>query len=101
MNMHARILARRRQQLLARSIALRADLELQGQQMMASLSTVNTGLRVLDRFRKHPEWIAGAAMGLALIKPRRLSSIMRVGSAGLRTWRQVTPILQNLLAWRR
>jgi hypothetical protein len=100
MNMHARILAKRRQQLLVRSIALRADLELQREQMMASLSAANAGLRVLDRLRKHPEWMAGAAMGLALITPRRLSSFMRLGSAGLRTWRHVMPVLQNLLARR-
>jgi hypothetical protein len=98
MNIHARILAKRRQQLLARSLALRADLELQREQVAASLSAAETGLRVLDRLRRHPEWIAGVALGLALIKPRRLSLMMRLGSAGLRTWRQAMPILQNLRA---
>jgi hypothetical protein len=96
MSTRLELLARRRQQLIAESIALRSDLQMQGGNLGHSFTTVQVGLRVLDRIRKHPEWIAGAALGLALIKPRRLSSLLRMGTAGMRTWRKVMPLLQHV-----
>jgi hypothetical protein len=100
MSLRSEMLARRRQQLIAQSIALRSDVALQGQSLGHSLGTAQIGLRVLDRVRKHPEWIAGAALGLALIKPRRLSALLQMGIVGLRTWRQVTPLLQHVIGRR-
>jgi hypothetical protein len=100
MSLRSEMLARRRQQLIAQSIALRSDVALQGQYLGHSLGTAQIGLRVLDRVRKHPEWIAGAALGLALIKPRRLSALLQMGTVGLRTWRQVTPLLQYVIGRR-
>lgn len=100
MSARSEMLAQRRRQLIAQSIALRSDLALQGEYLGHSLTSVQIGVRLLDRIRKHPGWLAGAALGLALVKPRRLSSLLQLGTAGLRTWRQVTPVLQNLIARR-
>jgi hypothetical protein len=91
------MLAQQRQRLIAQSIALRSDVAMQGEHLDHSLGTAQIALRVLDRVRKHPEWIAGAAIGLMLIKPRRLSALLRMGTAGLRTWRQLTPLLQHMI----
>lgn len=100
MTARSEVLARRRRQLIAQSIALRSDLAMQGEYLEHSLCTAQIGLRVLDRIRQHPEWIAGAALGLALIKPRRLSALLQMGTVGLRAWRQVTPLLQHMIGRR-
>jgi hypothetical protein len=97
MNTRSELLALRRQRLIAQSLALRSDLALQGEYLGHSLASAQIGLRLLDRIRKHPEWIAGAVIGLTLIKPRRLSSLLQMGTLGLRTWRNVTPALRNLM----
>ena len=96
MSTRAEVLAQRRQRLIAQSIALRSDLQLQGESLGHSFSTAQIGLRVLDRIRRHPEWIAGAALGLVLVRPRRLSALLQMGTAGLRTWRQIMPLLQHM-----
>jgi hypothetical protein len=100
MSARSEMLARKRQELIAQSIALRSDVALQGEYLGHSLSTAQIGLRMLDRIRKHPEWVAGAALGLVLIKPRRLSAFLRMGTVGLRTWRQVTPLLHHVMGRR-
>ncbi|WP_019139504.1 YqjK family protein [Noviherbaspirillum massiliense] len=97
MNAHARMLAQRRQQLVALSRAQRADLADQIQSLNHSAIAMGIGLRILDRVRRHPEWLLGLAFALAAIKPRRLSSALRLGAEGLRTWRNVMPMLQNAL----
>lgn len=96
MNPRAEFLEWKRQQLLAESAAQRAELSAQIQSMAHTLGSVQTGLRIVDRFRKHPEWIAALALGLAAITPRRLSSFFRLGSFGLRAWRLVAPAVQML-----
>jgi hypothetical protein len=97
MNTRSQHLAQRRQQLIAQSIALRSDLALQAEYLRHPVTSIQVGLRVLNRLRRHPEWIAGAALALAVIKPRRLSSLLRAGTAGLRTWRKLMPALQNMM----
>ena len=100
MNTRSQMLELKRRQLLAQSDALRSDLATQGESLGRTLTSMQIGLRVLNRVRKHPEWIAGAAIGLALIKPRRLSSLLQMGTVGLRTWRVITPVLHSLIARR-
>ncbi len=75
----------------------RADLALQIEPLTHTMNSVEVGLRIVDRVRQHPGWIAAAVVGLMAIRPRRLSSFLRLGSAGLRTWRMLRPSLQLLL----
>lgn len=97
MNTRAELLEWKRQQLLAESAALRAELADHTQSFAYTLDSVQIGLNIVDRIRKHPGWIAALALGLVVITPRRLSSFLRLGTAGVRTWRSVAPALQLLV----
>lgn len=96
----AEFLARRRRQLVTQSAALRTELALQAAHLNHTLVSAEAGLRVLNRVRKHPGWIAAAGFALALIRPRRLSSLLRSGSVGLRAWRNTMPVLQHIIGRR-
>lgn len=95
MKTHAKMLAVRRQMLIAECNLQRADLALQVRPLAYTLSSVNIGMRILGRVRQHPEWIAAATLGLFALRPRRLSAFFRFGSNGLRIWRHVQPLLQQ------
>lgn len=97
MKTRAELLALKRQRLIAECRLQRIDLLDQLQPLGQTLDSVNTGLRIIDRVRRHPEWIAAACLGLLMITPRRLSAWMRLGSMGLRTWRMLAPQIGMLL----
>ena len=90
----AELLAMRREMLLIESELQRRQVEIDMQPLLQGAESLQVGMRIVSKARKHPEWIAFAALGLAMIKPRRLSSFMRLGTAGMRMWRQVRPLLQ-------
>lgn len=94
MNTHADILAQRRQMLIAESQALRTELAQQVVPLGHTILSLNIGLRILNRIRKHPGWIIAVTVGLAMIKPRRLSAFFQLGTAGLRLWRLAIPLVQ-------
>ncbi|HYD96409.1 MAG TPA: YqjK family protein [Noviherbaspirillum sp.] len=96
MKTRAELLAWKRQQLLAESHAQRAELAVQLQPLSWRLESVETGMRILRRVRRHPGWIAAGAAGLVLLTPRRLSSWLRAGAATIRTWRSIAPALRML-----
>jgi len=93
MKTRAELLAWKRQVLIAECRAQRADLAMQIAPVVRTLESVETGARIVGRVVHHPEWIAGLALGLAVIRPRRLSSLFRSGTMLLRTWRSVAPAL--------
>ena len=97
MKTRAELLAWKRRQLLAESGALRTELARQWQPWTFRLESMDTGLRILARMRQHPGWIAGAAAGLLLLTPRRLSSLFRLGTSGLRSWQTAAPVVRMLL----
>jgi hypothetical protein len=105
MTMHkgtrAELLAWKRRQLIAESGIHRAELARQLRPMVYRLESMDTGLRILSRLRQHPGWIAGAVAGVLLLVPRRLSSLFRLGSAGLRSWRAMAPAIRMLLGYDR
>jgi len=94
----AELLAWKRRQLLAESAAQRIELARQLRPVAYRLESVDSGLRIVAKVRRHPEWIAGAALAVALIRPRRLSSLFRSGVSALRMWRSLEPTLRALLA---
>lgn len=97
MSTRADLLMQRRLMLIAESQAQRADLAQQVLPLAYTISSAHTGLRILDRIRKHPGWIAVVTVGLVAITPRRLSAVLQLGTAGLRLWRSVMPLVQR---WR-
>lgn len=98
MKTRAELLAQRRRHLIAESVAQRAHLVQQAQPLASTLSSLETATRIFERVRRHPEWLVGAAIGLIAIRPRRLSTLLQLGTNGLRTWRQLAPALQDFIA---
>lgn len=86
-------LAQRREQLLVRSAELRLRLAQDGRALEAPLAmadTVRTGWHWL---RAHPEWPAGAALLLVLLKPRRALRWASRGWWAWRTWQRAQRLL--------
>lgn len=96
MNSRAELLEWKRRQLIAESEAQRIELASQMQSWGHTLESARIGLRIIDRLRTHPMWIAALTLGFTAIRPRRLSSLLRLGTSGLRTWRVVGPALRML-----
>lgn len=97
MKTRAEFLAWRRRQLLAESSALRAELVQQLRPWTYRLESMESGLRIAGRLKRHPGWIAGAAAALVLLTPRRLSSLLQLGVMGLRSWQSIAPTVRMLL----
>lgn len=95
MKTRAEMLAWRRQLLIAESNMQRAELAMQAQPLMSAVTSVRIGLRILDRVRKHPGWIAAVALGVVAIRPYRLSGFLRLGTASLRLLRHAVPLLPS------
>ncbi|NEX61439.1 YqjK family protein [Noviherbaspirillum galbum] len=97
MNERALYLARKRQMLLVECAMQREDLLQQAVPLAYTLQAAETGVRIVDRVRRHPGWIAAAVAGLAIIRPKRLSAALRLGTTGLRAWRQWSPAVMRIV----
>jgi hypothetical protein len=98
MKARAELLAQRRRRLIDESAAQRAYLARQAQPLTHTLGSLETGIRIFERIRQHPEWLAAATIGLIAIRPHRLSALLQWGTSGLRTWRRLAPALQGFIA---
>lgn len=92
------MLAQRREELLACSTIQRESLALQVQYLMHPLSHVDTGISLIKRIKKSPTLLAGLAIGLIAIKPRRVFAMLRNGAMAWQTWRTIAPAVQGLLS---
>ncbi|MFC3109828.1 YqjK family protein [Undibacterium arcticum] len=101
MSKHAQHLAQRRQALIARSQQQRAIISLQAQQLTRSLSIVDLGLAMVAKVKGNPLLLSAVLLGLLVIKPRRVLSVLRTGLVALQAWRSVGPVLHHLTARRR
>jgi hypothetical protein len=95
------MLTQRREELIGRSDAQREALALQAHYLVYSLAGLETAIAVLRSIKKKPAILAGLAVGLILIKPRRLFNFVRTGAVAWKAWGTVAPLLQTLLARRR
>lgn len=91
------LLARRRAELIARSTAQRNALSLQGQSLAHTMSNLDQGLALLQRIRNSPTAMLGLAVGLAIIKPRRLLPLLRTGLVAWQALRAIAPLLHDRL----
>jgi anti-sigma factor RsiW len=96
MKTRAQLVALRRQRLVAECAMQRAALTLHMEPVAQSLTPAAIGLRIAQRVRRHPGWLAVLGLGLAIVRPVRLSQLLRAGTNGLRLFQQVTPLLQQL-----
>lgn len=89
-------LVQRQQALLQQSAALRLSLELQLLPWRPTLHVADQVRSAWSWVRAHPEWVAGAALVVVVLRPTRaLRWGMRLWS-GLRLWQQVQRRLQTL-----
>lgn len=95
MKTRANMLAWRRQLLIAESNIQRAELAMQVQPIVYTLASVNIGMRIVRRVSQHPGWLATIALGVLAIRPQRISSFLRLGTASLRLLRHAAPLLQS------
>jgi YqjK-like protein len=93
-------LLRRREQLVARSAALRGDLVTQAGRL-APLGLVSGGAnRALAWVQQHPQWVLGGVALVLVLRPHRL---WRWGGRLLAAWqvvRQAMPLWRRLSARR-
>lgn len=86
-------LALRREQLLVRSAELRLRLAQDGRALEAPLAMADTVRAGWHWLRAHPEWPAGAALALVLLKPRRALRWASRGWWAWRTWQRARRLL--------
>ena len=89
-------LTQRRQLLLSRSAAQRAEIVASSQALGRPLQTVDHGVRFKKNLGRHPGWIAGVLITAALIKPRRILAAIEAARVATRTFGMVQPIIQRL-----
>jgi hypothetical protein len=93
----AQALARRREELVAISGMQRRSLQAQGQSLKSSLAVADAGILLLSRIRTNPLLMAGLALTVVLIKPRRLAEWLRTGSTLWRTVRVIVPFIAPMV----
>lgn len=86
----------RKRELVLKSRRLRAHLMHDVVPLSHSMNAAESAARILGRLRQHPEWIAAAAVAILLLRPSRLAAWTRGTAFGMRTWRQVQPLLAAL-----
>lgn len=94
---HLKLLATRRQHLLARGEHQRSTLLIQKKRLQSSFKTLDTGLRLINRVRNSPGLVLGLIGGVVLLAPRRLASLLETGLVLSRGWRLLSPLLNRLL----
>ncbi len=93
--MNARLLelAERRATLTARAAAQRAALARQLAPWRVPLAVVDQGVAAVRYLKSHPELLAGIAVFVAVIRPRRVMGWLR---SGWMVWRIVRVVKQRL-----
>ena len=89
-------LPQRRQLLLSRSAEQRADIVASSHALNQPLQTVDHGMQFVKNLRRHPGWIAGILIAVALIKPRRIMAAIEAARVAARTIGMVEPIINRL-----
>lgn len=94
---HLKLLAARRQHLLARGVLQRNVFLAQKNRLRTSFNTLDTGLRLINRVRRSPGLVLGLIAGVVMLAPRRLASLLETGLVLTRGWRLLSPWLDRLL----
>jgi hypothetical protein len=90
-------LAQRREELVARSNRLRENTGMQVQAMHGSMATASVGASLLTTVKHNKLLLAGVALAIIVIKPRRIIAGLEIGLVAWQAWRNVGPVVQNFL----
>ena len=101
MSTHAQQLAQRRKALIARCQHQRAIISMQTERLTKSLSIVNLGLAAVAKVKNNPLLVSAVVVGLLVIKPRRVLSLLETGLVALQAWRSLAPAWRHMTARRR
>lgn len=89
-------LAQRRDALVAQSIHQREQLRAQSRSVRNAVNPAQLGAGLMAQISQNKWLIAGAAVAVWLIKPRRILAGVRTGLVGLQVWRRLGPALLQL-----
>ena len=89
-------LERRRLGLLERCAEQRRTLAFQAHGVSEVAARFDSALNIVRRIRQHPGWIVALLVGLAVIKPQRLSVIAKTAATVMPTFNKVALIVAAL-----
>lgn len=90
-NLNLNVLARRRQELIARIHTQRASFPYRNQPAIKTITGIDVGLMVFKRVTKSPFMIAALVAAVVVIKPRRLLPLVGKGVALWKTVQLLVP----------
>jgi len=86
----------RRAHLLARAAVERERISVQLRAWEAPLAVADKAYAAARYVRRHPQWLVGLAVVLAILRPRRALAWARNGLIAWRTWRWMSNALRGL-----
>lgn len=86
-------LEQRRKLLLSRTAAQRESLAMQTILLTGPMASIDSGVHLLGNLRRHPAWIAGVLIAIALVRPRRLVLAVAAARKVSRAWTMMQPIV--------
>jgi hypothetical protein len=95
METSAESLAQRRRELLARCAEQRSSLRLQMDRWRHTLSPHELAETGLDYVKRYQWWIAGVAVAVVVLKPRRIREWLKTGTTALTAFRSIQPLVQT------
>ena len=82
----------RRERLMQRSAVLRDRFAVRAQMLQTPLAMADQAVLAYDWLRRHPEWPFGAAVVVAVVRPRIVLRWVGRGWAAWRLWRRLRPL---------
>lgn len=86
-------LALKKQRLLARSADLRDRMGMHAEGLTPLLHAADRLRAAAEAIRRHPEWVAGAAVLIVILRPRFIWRWVQRGFVGWRVWKSVHKLL--------
>lgn len=93
----AETLAQRREQLIAICHSQRVVLAAQGRSLQKSSGTVSAVVQLVNQIRKSPLLLAGGALAVMVIRPRRLLSLFASATMAWKAWQRIAPVVVPIL----
>lgn len=94
---YSKELACRRELLIACCATQRNTLTWETQSLLEKLSVFDFGRTLFERLKKNPAWMAGLVVGLVVIKPRRLLSVLQTALLAWQGLRVLAPAMKNIM----